>query len=315
MNNLLTISIKNSTKMDFASTNSKYQVRSISLPVRSHPSTLKIEEQLTRIQSCCASSSLSSVLDGQLSPLRGVYISLDDLLHMPSTHQLFSLNRHHKCMDQVLEGSMEMLDVCEILRDAVLQIKEQVQALQSALRRRRNASLSDDAAVLDYNRFRKKIRKENIVKVESLLKQMGNKSLHPQPLLASQDHHLVAVIRVLREVNVLSISAFQSLSSFLSEPRPTRWSSAISRWVQIKGLESPEAVVGANANELESVESSLRCLCKLHHPSHEVGKMHRTVQKQLEELDMSIGDIEEALNGIFRWMIKSRASLLNIISE
>ncbi|XVF62265.1 hypothetical protein PTKIN_Ptkin08bG0203500 [Pterospermum kingtungense] len=184
------------------------------------------------------------------------------------------------------------------------QIKEHVHALQSALRRRKGDS-SLENHILSYSHFRKEMKKQ-AKKLMSELKQMDTK-LGASPVL-DQDHHFSAVIRVLREVNAMNTSMFQSLFSFFVAPvssRQTRWS-LVSKLLH-KGVISCEEKQ-ENANELESLDVAL---CR--HIS-DVEKM-QIVHKRLLSLESGIEGLENRLECVFRHLIKARTSLLNIISQ
>ncbi|XP_022752325.1 uncharacterized protein LOC111301096 [Durio zibethinus] len=283
----------------------KYHVRSISLPSRSHPSTLRIEVELNRLKTREASFlSTSELISGGLSGLENLHQCMDDLLSMASTQQVLSQNQHEKCIDELLDGSVRILDICGIARDYMFQIEEHVHALQSALRRRKGDS-SIEKDILNCFRFRKEMKKQG-KKLITELRQMDNK-LGASPL-PDLDHHFSAVIRVLREVTVMNTSIFQSLFSFLSAPVPSnrkRWS-LVSKLMH-KGVISCEEKQ-ENVNEIESVDAAL---CK---HTFDVEKM-KIAHKTLVALESSIEGLENRLECVFRHLIKTRASLLNIISQ
>ncbi|KAE8693453.1 hypothetical protein F3Y22_tig00110812pilonHSYRG00111 [Hibiscus syriacus] len=194
----------------------RYHVRSISLPSRSHPTTLRMEDELNRIKTWEASAlSTSESISAGLSGLGDLYQCMDDLLNMAS-------------------------------------INEHVRVLQSSLRRRKFVSTMEDD-ILRYTSFRKQMRKQ-AKKLILELKQMDDK-LDASPCL-DQDHHFWAVIRVLRQVNVTNTSIFRSLFSFLSAPvssKQTRWSLVAK--LMHKGVvacEEKQDVV----NEFESVDAA-----------------------------------------------------------
>ncbi|KAK5843831.1 hypothetical protein PVK06_006289 [Gossypium arboreum] len=116
----------------------KYHVRSISLPSRSHPTTLRIEDELKRLKTSEPSAlSATESISAGLSGLGDLYQCMDELLNMSSTQQVLSMYQHEKCIDELLDGYVKLLDICGIARDYMFQIKEHVHALQSALRRRK----------------------------------------------------------------------------------------------------------------------------------------------------------------------------------
>ncbi|XP_020216839.1 uncharacterized protein LOC109800470 [Cajanus cajan] len=188
----------------------KFHVRSNSFPSVSHPSISKVEEELSKLKTWEATSTSTSKSIGiGLSLLQDLHICLEGLLNLPSTQKMISNHQGEKCMEELLDGSVRILDVCGITRDTMLQIKENVQSLHSALRRRKGDS-SIERIVAEYNFFSKKMKK-NAKKLITSLKQMETK-FGVSPLL-NQDQQLASLVIVLREVIAMNMSIFQSLLS------------------------------------------------------------------------------------------------------
>ena len=290
----------------------KYHVRSISLPSRSHPSTLKLEEELNKLKTWESTSTSVSICKG-LTGLDELYKCMDGLLNMTSIQQVISQHQHEKCVEELFDGSVRLLDICGITRDTMLQIKEHVRALQSALRRRKGDS-SIESNINNYTCFRKKLKKD-VKNLITALKQMENKWGAISPVLA-QDHHLSAVIRVLREVCVMNVSVFQSLLLFLtvplSKPEATKWS-LVSKLMH-KGVIACEEKQ-ENVNEMEVADAALSTLCRNASSAGVDAEKIQSAHKKLEDLEIGIEDMENGLEGVFRSLIKTRASFLNIISQ
>ncbi|KAK8607412.1 hypothetical protein V6N13_053149 [Hibiscus sabdariffa] len=284
----------------------KYHVRSISLPSRSHPTTLRIEDELNRLKTRESSAVLTSEsVSVSLSGIGDLYQCMDDLLDMASTQQVLVVHRHEKCVDALLDGYVRLLDVCGIARDYMFQIEEHVRALQSALRRRKgDSSIEND--ILRYMSFRKAMKKQ-AKKLITELKRMDDEL--NASLCLDQDHHFSAVIRVLRQVNGMNTSVFQSLLSFLSAPVSSkqRRGSLVAKLMH-KGViacEEKRDVV----NEIESADAAV---CRAR--TLDAEKM-QTAHKRLVALESSIEGLENRLECLFRHLIKARTSLLNIISR
>ncbi|KAJ6736925.1 BPS1-LIKE PROTEIN [Salix viminalis] len=279
----------------------KYHVRSISLPTRSHPTTLEVEEALNKLKAWESSPTSGSICNG-LSGVEELCKYVDKLLNLASTQEVLSHNQKGKCHEELLDGSVRLLDVCSIARDILLRFREQVQALQSAFRRRKGDS-SIETSVATFNCFRKKMKKD-AKKLIASLKQMDNK--HGASSLLDQDQHLSAVIRVIREVNVTNCSIFQSLLVFLStssKPKQSRWS-LVSK-LMYKGVVACE--------EKEEDDSELVAVYAALSEVSDSEKVKITYKK-LEALLTSIEDLESCLESVFRILIKTRSSLLNLIS-
>lgn len=288
-----------------ASSSKKIHVRSISFPSRSHPSTLRVEEELNKLRASESSSSSPSTSDSVFKGLTGLedlYISVDELLNLPSTQQVFSQHRHEKMVEDLLDESLRILDVCHVARDMVFQIKEQVKGLQSALRRRKGDS-SIEISICNFISLRKKMKKD-VKKMITNLKKVDNKS----SVVLDSDDHLSSVIHALREVNFMNVSIFQSLLGFLEAPskqKSSKWG-LVSKLIQKEGKISCET----KSNEIECVEQELTSLCKYGADAERM----KSAREQLEALDLSIEGLDNGLEGVFRRLIKTRASLLNIIS-
>ncbi|ESW29964.1 hypothetical protein PHAVU_002G113600 [Phaseolus vulgaris] len=287
----------------------KFHVRSNSFPSGSHPNISRVEEELNKLKTWEATSTSTSESIGTgLSLLSDLHISLEDLLNMASTQKLISSHQGEKFMEELMDGSVRILDICDITRDTLLQIKENVQALHSALRRRKGDS-SIERVVAEYNFFSKKMKK-NAKKLITTLKQMECK-FGASPLL-DQDQQLSALTRVLREVIVMNMSIFQSLLAFLAVPAPktkaTKW--LLLAKLMHKGLITCEENQ-KNFNELQCVEASLSNLLS---EGTNVARM-QVAHERLEALEKGIESIENGIESLFRRMVKTRACLLNIMTQ
>ncbi|PIA46939.1 hypothetical protein AQUCO_01500457v1 [Aquilegia coerulea] len=279
-----------------------YHVRSTSLPSTSHPLTSRVEDELNKLRGWVASnsSSLKSVvvLQDGLCGITCLYESVEDLLRLSHIQQVLVHHRHEKCVDTVLDGSLRLLDVSGTARDVLLQIKEQIQQTQSALRRRKSGKFDSKNELDVYSSSRKKMHKV-IEKCLGDLKKMDNK--HPfSP--SEKDQDLLALITVLREVEIITLSVFESMLSFISGSSTLQKSGG---WALLSKFKSNNRIIcemqEEGGNEVATVYSAVR-----------TGQIS---QKRLEILETSIQSLEEGLENMFRRLIKTRASLLNILSN
>ncbi|KAL6226940.1 hypothetical protein ACLB2K_000899 [Fragaria x ananassa] len=283
----------------------RYNVRSISMPTRSHPTTLRIEEQLNKLKSweatSTSSSSSSSIcskagsLCKGLSGLKDLYTCIEELLQLPLTQKALALHQNEKWVEELLDGSVKYLDVCGNTRDAILTMKESVRELESALRRRLVGDSNLEDSVNAYVSFRKKMKKE-VVKVLAAMKQMDQKH---EAFPLDLDNHLAAVVRVLREASLITSSILQSLLVFLSTPvlkaRASRWS-LVSILVQ-KGVLACENSGHKNMNEMESVDIAISNLFVDNASEDVEAEKIESAQRKLEILDESIEGLEDGLDG------------------
>jgi hypothetical protein len=283
-------------------------VRSISLPPRSHPSTVRVEEELNKLKSWESSSSSSSKAETiclGLSLLSELYKRIQDLLNLPLTQQALSQDQHQKWVDELLEGSLRYLDACGNTRDSVFSMQETVREIQSALRRRKVGDLGNESVVSAYFCSRRKMKKETAKSLASLKSPL----MDGFDCLEKKDDHLLAVVRVLRETSLITISIFHSLLLFLSaqvlKPKPSRWS-LVSKLVQ-KSVQ--------NVNELEGVDMALGSLLMQSSCGEMEGQKMQSAQISLDALDVSIEGIVKGLECLFRHLIQTRVFLLNIMSH
>ncbi|MED6193820.1 hypothetical protein PIB30_022868 [Stylosanthes scabra] len=279
---------------------SKLHVRSNSLPNGSHPCSSRVREQLNNLKAFESTSASESIVNS-LSLLEDLYFSLDDLLNVASTQKVISQHQGDKCVEEILDGSMKVLDICGITRDYVMQIKENAQFLHSALRRRKVDS-TIEKSVTEYNSFSKKMRK-NLNKVITSLKQLQRK-FRESPLLNEE------VTSVVREVIAMNMSVFQSLLEFFAGPVPkskaTKWMNKLMHKGVIASENNSE-----NCSALQLVDAALNILFK----EGANGSNMKAGHEQLEALEIAIESIENRLESLFRSMIKTRTSLLNILSQ
>ncbi|XP_049358235.1 uncharacterized protein LOC125822818 [Solanum verrucosum] len=281
-----------------ASFSSKSNKRSISLPSRSHPVTENIEEELNKLKTWefSASPTAEAVYNG-LVGFGEVHKCMGDLLNLPSTLQSLSQCQNKKWVDEILDKSVRFLDICGTTRDLMSQFKENVKDVQSSLRRRKG-----DLSINNYTTFRKRMKKE----AKSLITALKRMDHEEVVVVMEVDDQLVsAVIRILREVTTIGISVFQMVLNFLSAPisKPISKWSLVSRLVN-KGDQD-------NVNEIESVDAALSSLSKC--GPNEMEKI-QFVQSKLETVEAHFECIESGLDNIFRCLIRSRSTLLNVIS-
>ncbi|KAJ8647154.1 hypothetical protein MRB53_000177 [Persea americana] len=282
-----------------------YHVRSISLPSRSHPLALRAGEEINKLRTWETSlTSSSETISNGLGSLENLYNCVEDFLQLPLTQQAIAHHRHEKWVEEVLDGSVRLLDVCGATREILSSIKERVQAARFAFRRRSSLEVNT------YIRSRKKAKKD-VTKLLGALKQMDNKFATP-PLL-DQDQHLSMVVKIVRELRTVTISVIQATLSFLSasRSRPSKWS-LVSKLMH-KGLVAREGETN-QMNEFENADVALSALSQHMLDKNAEVERIQTAQNHLGALELGVVDVEARLECVFRRLIQIRVSLLNILS-
>ncbi|MBA0881048.1 hypothetical protein Goshw_005518 [Gossypium schwendimanii] len=111
---------------------------------------------------------------------------------------------------------------------------------------------------------------------------------------------------MLKEIEVVTCSMVEDLLSLISGPKPRSWLS-VSKLLHHRRIACEAA--GRKVNEFEKVDIALK--------SFEIRKyesINVEMQNQLKDLELLIQDLEVGLECLFRFMIKARVSLLNILT-
>ncbi|KAF8022616.1 hypothetical protein BT93_F0205 [Corymbia citriodora subsp. variegata] len=269
--------------------------RSISLPSRSHPLTTSVEDQLERLRS---SEATSSSVCQNLGGLKDLYESINDFLQLPLTQQAISHDNHSKCIEPLLDGSIRLLDFCGTIREVFSQMEECVQGLESSLRRKRGGDSGLVSEVESYIKSKKRLQKV-ISKISENLKRVEKKR---------KDSNKETALSMIREAEHISVSVFESLLCLLSGPKAKSkihgWS-LLSKFVSSKRISCEENV---SDNNMEGLYADLSVL-------KSGDDMIPQVLKRLEASESTIRDIEEGLECLYRHLVKTRASLLNILNH
>ncbi|KAF3549118.1 hypothetical protein DY000_02009455 [Brassica cretica] len=273
----------------------KEQLRSTSLSSRSHPSTFGIEGALSKVETINATTSSSESILMGLASLEDLYDCVEEFLKMGSTQRVMSSDGS-KFVEEMLDESLRLMDTCSVSRDLMAETQEHVRDIQSCVRRKKVAGGGRgdqlDVAISRYVGFRKNMRKEAKKLLGSLKKIEGGSSSY-------DNEHLGVVIDVMRRVVSVNVVVLKSLLVFLPGTQSSMKSKLASLLVKKKYNHD------ATKSELETLDYAI------------CGDFssHDDLQKKLVEVEVSIGGFEKSFEGLFRRLIRTRASLLNIISH
>ncbi|CAN1134732.1 hypothetical protein LINPERPRIM_LOCUS15922 [Linum perenne] len=257
-----------------------FHARSNSFPSRTHPLVSEFDEQLCRLRQSQAASTSSSSISHKLNGLQDVYDCVDKLIQLPSTQQAMIHDQN-----ELLDGSLRVLDMCNTAKDALSQLKESVAELQSAIRRRQGDLIAETKRYLNSRKIVKKAIQKALRGIETRKSTSSNS---------------VEAISMLREVESIVLEVLKSLLSFI-----TQSNSKSSSWSLVsKMIASKKDEVSANANEFAEVDACLKAC-----------KSSEEIQALLKNLQPCIQDLEEGVESLFKCLIKTRASILNVNNQ
>ncbi|XP_012573256.1 uncharacterized protein [Cicer arietinum] len=286
---------------------SSLHLRSNSLPSTSHPLISQLEDNLQRLKSSEGTSSVSSSLVcNKLNGMQDLHDCVDKLLQLPIEQQYLAQECNEKWVDNLLEGSLRLLDICSTAKDSLLLSKENMHELQSVIRRRRGGETGFTVEGVKYLALRKNMKKQ-IRKALIILKAIKNELMS---FSSKKDNNFSPMIGFLKEAEAVTLCSLEHLLLFISDPKGQskhrRWS-AIYKLMQTKRAicDSHESDI----NEFEKVDAALQSLI-----SHKSSSTEN-FQSDLENLEMCIQDLEVGVEHISRKLIRNRVSLLNIFNH
>ncbi|XP_074314626.1 uncharacterized protein LOC141649853 [Silene latifolia] len=270
-----------------------YHARSISLPSRPHPVAEQLDERLSRLRSSQSTSTSSPSVSNGLNGLTDLYSSIDEFLQLPLNQQTLSQTHDSKWADQVLDGSLRLLDICSASRDALQESRESLKDVQSALRRRCSGELSITSEATEYLNTRRSVKKD----IKKCLK-----NLKPATDLKDETH---ATVSLLKDVQAMTADTLKSLVSYISGSQKGGWS------VVAKLINKNNSKQVATCSAFDDVDASLNSLiCQK--KSGISSSQIENLTSQILKLETEIQDVDEALESLFRYLVKTRATLLNI---
>ncbi|XP_044980701.1 uncharacterized protein LOC123448009 [Hordeum vulgare subsp. vulgare] len=232
--------------------------RSASLPCIARSNESKVEVELQGLKSCISSPSATiSTVCGGYARLGDIYKSIDEIMGLPSNQVGLSSPQNKKMVEEELERSLALIDLCNSMQENLMGLKMSTQELQLVLKR------GDDAAVQ--------------LKVESFIR-LAKQAQKPFKQIASSKAGAedCKLVRLLAEARDISVSLLESTLQLLPKQFAT---TKASKW---------------------SLVQKRKVVCE---------------EEQLQVLERSMGDLENGAELLFRRLIQSRVSLLNILSS
>ncbi|XP_057529563.1 uncharacterized protein LOC130808123 [Amaranthus tricolor] len=261
-----------------------YHIRSNSFPSKSHPIADQLDQQLCRLRSS-ETASTSSLTD-KLRGLKDLYMCVDEFLQLPINQNTL----YDRWVEKVLDGSLRLLDICATSRDVLAQSKERIQDIQSALRRRSSGELNITNEVTEYLKTRKTVKKM----IKKCLKEMKQ---------VDKINEENPVDGMLKDVQETTVETFESLLSYIGGSQKSNWS--FSKLVRGQRVEKETA---ASISEFDAVDATLEMV---------ISQKKKSIvdRSKLVKLESELQEIDEVLQCLFRNLVKTRATLLNVFSN
>ncbi|KAL8059358.1 hypothetical protein ABFX02_03G081800 [Erythranthe guttata] len=170
-----------------------------------------VEHHLCRLKSSTETSTSANSICENLASLTNLHEGINNLIQMPSTKEALSNEEGENWRNELLEGSLRLVDLCGISREIVCLTKESIQELESSIRRK-----SDD--IIAYAASRKKINKM----VNNNLKSFNHKATTATPC----DQTVIGKMLTETEALVLSVlkSALMLVSGAKGRSKQKNWS-------------------------------------------------------------------------------------------
>ncbi|KAL8030765.1 hypothetical protein ABFX02_14G307000 [Erythranthe guttata] len=228
--------------------------------------------------------------DLDFDSLRELHDSVNNLLHSPRTKLEIIDHGQEKWAHEVSEAALKMADSCAAAKDLLLLVKDHLHNLRSAFRR--IAADHSGNLFAPYRLPRKQLKKAILKRLDSL---KGVKNTRAAALPPQEDQNLVVVVNLLTEVRSTTLSMVQSLLSLIALPN---------REGKPDLGRKEQHVFRLKLTRVDSLGFWEKC------GASDV----RSAAKRLEEVEIMVEDMEDELEHMFRRLIRTRASLLNILT-
>ncbi|KAK4780935.1 hypothetical protein SAY87_017041 [Trapa incisa] len=289
-------------------------LRSISMPPRLQPDSLKVVSDLKKLKSFDFPCTAEAIRE-KMTILADIFVRVQDMLSSPLTEKVIAKPGNGELIEGALDGSIAVIDACEQAKDLLLMLREQVREVQSSIRRSRGGtdSSSLERQIKRFICFRKKAKREAAKHARVLKKASEGSGGCPSMAEPESSQLDIVTFKVLKDVNDISGSVIKALFDSLSATRVSPKSTG--RWSIVSRLmltSHPQERLGS-LTEVESVDSALFSI--LQSKNDAAGVDLKKTQKKLETLEGCILGFEEGMQSLFKCLIQYRVSLLNVLTS